>query len=132
MTIWIIFYFYLFKHRPNLRQRRIVTESLSLGAGDSVQKKVYSIVRFALTVQLIGAILLGFVFLPEYGVGKGIYYSVFHSISACCNAGFDLIGNSLIDYQTHPYLLLIIASLIMRSEEHTSELQSRFDLVCRL
>lgn len=113
MTIWIIFYFYLFKHRPNLRQRRIASESLSLSAGDSVQKKVYSIVRFALTVQLIGAILLGFVFLPEYGVGKGIYYSVFHSISAFCNAGFDLIGNSLIDYQAHPYLLLVITSLIM-------------------
>src|SRR5699024_5409142 len=65
------------------------------------------------SVQLIGAILLGFVFLPEYGVGKGIYYSVFHSISAFCNAGFDLIGNSLIDYQNNPFILLIIASLIM-------------------
>lgn len=39
MTLWIVFYYYLFKHRPNLRQRRIVTESLSLNAGDSVQKK---------------------------------------------------------------------------------------------
>lgn len=113
MTLWIVFYFYLFNHRPNLRQRRIVTESLSLNAGDSVQKKVFAIVRFSLTVQLIGATLLGFVFVPEYGVGKGIYYSIFHSISAFCNAGFDLIGNSLIDYQSNPFILLVIASLIM-------------------
>jgi len=113
MTLWIVFYYYLFKHRPNLRQRRIVTESLSLNAGDSVQKKVFAIVRFSLTVQLIGATLLGFVFVPEYGVGKGIYYSIFHSISAFCNAGFDLIGNSLIDYQSNPFILLVIASLIM-------------------
>jgi len=113
MTIWIVFYYYLFKHRPNLRQRRIVSESLSLSGGDSVQQKVFSIVRFALTVQLIGAFLLGFVFLPEFGIGKGIYYSVFHSISAFCNAGFDLIGNSLIDYQSNPFILLVIASLIM-------------------
>lgn len=113
MTIWIIFYHYLFKQRPNLRQRRIVSESLSLSGGDSVQQKVTTIVRFALTVQLIGALLLSFIFLPEFGVGKGIYYSVFHSISAFCNAGFDLIGNSLIDYQNNPFILLIIASLIM-------------------
>ena len=113
MTIWMIFYFYILKHRPNLRQRRIASESLSLSAGDQIQQKVFSIVRFALTVQLLGAILLGFVFLPEFGIGKGIYYSVFHSISAFCNAGFDLIGNSLIDYQSNPFILLVIASLIM-------------------
>ena len=71
MTIWMIFYFYILKHRPNLRQRRIASESLSLSAGDQIQQKVFSIVRFALTVQLLGAILLGFVFLPEFGIEIG-------------------------------------------------------------
>src|SRR5690625_496021 len=113
MTIWIIFYYYVFRHRPNLKQRRLVSESLSLDAGDKVQDKVIRIVRFALFVQLIGATLLSFVFIPEFGTGEGIYYSIFHSISAFCNAGFDLLGNSLIDYQSNPFILIVIAGLIM-------------------
>lgn len=114
MTIWIIFYYYILKQRPNLRQRRLVSESLSLNNdGDKTQQKVGSIVRFALTIQLIGAILLSFVFIPEFGAAKGLYFSFFHSISAFCNAGFDLIGNSLINYQNNPFILLVIAGLIM-------------------
>lgn len=113
MTIWIIFYYYIFKQRPNLKQRRIVTEALSLDAGQNIQQKVWSIVRFALIIQLFGALLLTFEFVPEYGITKGLYFSFFHSISAFCNAGFDLIGNSLIDYQNNPYVLFVISGLIM-------------------
>src|SRR5690625_355145 len=49
MTIWILFYYYIFKQRPHLRQRRIVSESLSLSGGDSVQQKVTTAVRSAYT-----------------------------------------------------------------------------------
>lgn len=113
MTIWIIFYYHIFGQRPNLKQRQLVSESLSLSAGDKIQNKVWSIVRFALAVQLVGAFLLSFEFVPEFGLAKGLYFSFFHSISAFCNAGFDLIGNSLIDYQNNPYILFVIAGLIM-------------------
>lgn len=113
MTIWFLFYYSIFRQRPNLKQRRVVSESLSLSGGDKPQQKVFSIVRFALTVQLIGATLLGFVFIPEFGITKGLYFSIFHSISAFCNAGFDLLGNSLIDYQSNSFMLLVIISLIM-------------------
>lgn len=112
MTIWVLFYNFLIG-RPNLKQRRIVSESLSLSGSDRLQVKIGSILRISLTIQLIGAMLLSFVFIPEYGVGKGLYYSIFHSISAFCNAGFDIIGDSLISYQNHPFMLLVIASLIM-------------------
>lgn len=113
MTVWMLFYYYIFRHRPNLKQRQLVSESLSLSAGDKVQDKVFRIVRFALFIQLIGAVLLSFVFIPEFGTGEGIYFSIFHSISAFNNAGFDLLGNSLIDYQSNPFVLLVIAALIM-------------------
>ena len=43
-------------------------------------------------IELLGAILLAPVFIKDFGVGKGIWYGVFHSISALCNAGFDLMG----------------------------------------
>ena len=113
MTIWILFYYYLVGHRPNLKQRQAVTESLSLSGGDSIPQKVWSIIRIALSIQLLGAILLSFVFIPDYGLAKGVYFSFFHSISAFCNAGFDIIGDSLIQYNDNPYMLFVIAALIM-------------------
>lgn len=113
MTIWMLFYYNLAGRRPNLKQRRAASESLSLSGGDSVQQKVWSIIRFSLTVQAIGAVLLAVSFLPEYGGLQGIYFSVFHSISAFNNAGFDLIGNSLVTYQESPYVLLVFSGLIM-------------------
>lgn len=112
MTIWVVFYNYLVG-RPNLKARQAVSESLSLSGGDKLQVKISSILRIALSIQSIGALLLSFVFIPDFGVIKGIYYSVFHSISAFCNAGFDIIGNSLVSYQDNAYILLIIAGLIM-------------------
>lgn len=112
MTIWVILYNYV-GGRPNLKQRQAVSESLSLSGADKLQIKVPSILRLALSIQLIGAILLSFVFIPEHGYGKGIYYSIFHSISAFCNAGFDIMGNSLISYNDNPYMLLVISALIM-------------------
>jgi trk system potassium uptake protein TrkH len=113
MTIWVVFYYYLIGHRPNLKQRQVISESLSLSGGDSLQVKVWSILRIALSIQLIGAILLAFVFIPEYGLAEGTYFSFFHSISAFCNAGFDIIGDSLISYRDNPFILLVIAGLIM-------------------
>lgn len=62
----------------------------------------------------MGAVLLSLVFVPEFGVVKGLYYGLWHSISAFCNAGFDVIGpNSLIPYQTNILVNLTIAGLII-------------------
>ncbi len=113
MTIWVLLFSNVFKRQTNLKQRKVVAESLSLSGGVSVQSKVRSILRFSLSTQLIGAFLLSFSFIPKYGVIKGLYFSVFHSISAFCNAGFDLIGNSLIDCQNNPFILIVIAMLVM-------------------
>lgn len=113
MTIWVLLYSNVFKRQTNLRQRKVAAESLSISGGDSVQNTVGSILRFSFSVQFIGAFLLSFSFIPKYGTSKGLYFSVFHSISAFCNAGFDLFGNSLINFQNNPFVLLVIAALIM-------------------
>lgn len=112
MTTWVIFYQFI-GGRPNLKQRQVVSESLSLSGGDPLLAKVGSILKIALSIQLIGSVLLSLTFIPEYGWGDGLYFSVFHSISAFNNAGFDVLGNSLVSYQNNPYLLLVIAGLIM-------------------
>ncbi|MCM1234264.1 MAG: potassium transporter KtrB [Ruminococcus flavefaciens] len=74
-------------------------------------KRVFSGTFF---VEGFGALGYAFVFVPKYGLIKGIWYSVFHSVSAFCNAGIDLLGdNSLGDYLTHPWINLVTMALII-------------------
>ena len=63
--------------------------------------------------QLLGMLLLAIDFVPTYGFGKGLWYSFFHSISAFCNAGFDLFGDSLVGFQDNAYVLFVISGLIV-------------------
>jgi trk system potassium uptake protein TrkH len=69
-------------------------------------------------VELCGAALLAPVFIPEFGVLKGIWYSIFHSVSAFCNAGFDLMGtkapfSSLTSYSANPLVNIVVILLIV-------------------
>ena len=65
-------------------------------------------------VEGLGAFLLSFRFIPEFGWGRGIFTSIFLAISAFCNAGFDNFGNSsLVAFQTDPLINLVIAGLII-------------------
>jgi len=73
------------------------------------------ILLFTLSIQGGGALLLSTQFIPKYGLAKGLYYSIFHSISAFCNAGFDLFGNfnSLTGVYDNTVIILVIAFLII-------------------
>lgn len=76
-----------------------------------------SIMKYSLIIELIGAVILGFVFVPKYGA-YGVWVSIFMSISAFCNAGFDLMGqadgmSSLIGFNDDPVVLITIALLII-------------------
>lgn len=112
MTIWILLY-YTVIGRPNLKQRMVVSESLNLSANRTILQHVWYILRIALIIQLIGMVLLSFPFVEEYGTLKGLYYALFHSISAFTNAGLDLFSNSLINFQENPYVLIVIMLLVM-------------------
>lgn len=91
--------------------------SMAEGLGESRLQGVVRLTRGALLVtgisELTGAILLSVRFIPQYGVAKGIWYSLFHSISAFCNAGFDLLGGyrSFTDYSHDPYFLFVIMEI---------------------
>ncbi len=76
------------------------------------------IVKTTIIIEVIGAVLLFPVFYSEFGVIKGIRLSVFHSVSAFCNAGFDLMGergqfSSLTSYSGNIYLNIVIMLLII-------------------
>lgn len=95
------------------RARTIFAESMNLpgtGGAFAFLKKMFVTV---LAAELGGALLLAVRFVPQYGWTKGLVYSVFHSVSAFCNAGFDLFGDSLIGYQNDPYVLGVVGALIV-------------------
>lgn len=102
----------------NLRSRTLIKDSVSTLSYDGVGKLVRHIMKGTLVIEGVGAILLAIRFIPEMGWGKGIYYGVFHSISAFCNAGFDLMGfrepgSSLTYYVSDPVVNITMIGIIL-------------------
>jgi trk system potassium uptake protein TrkH len=64
-------------------------------------------------IEGVGALLLAIAFVPDLGLARGLYFALFHSISAFCNAGFALFADSLIGYRNHPLVNLTIMGLII-------------------
>lgn len=108
-----------FRRGIGLYERRAMAESLSGTKQGSVHKLVWRVVLGTLACELVGALLLCIRFIPDFGALRGIYYSVFHAVSAFCNAGFDLMGAqygefaSLAHYATDPLVSLTICALII-------------------
>ncbi len=104
--------------RIGMWQRSTMQESISAPQLGGIIKLTGFILKTSAIIELVGALLLMPVFIPEFGVGKGIWYSFFHSISAFCNAGFDLMGcrekfSSLTTFNDNIYLNCVIMMLII-------------------
>ncbi len=92
MTIAIVVMAFT-KQKIGLNQRIIMQNSISAPQIGGIVRMSRFIVLGTLAVEAAGAVLLCADFIPRFGLEKGIYYSFFHSISAFCNAGFDLMGS---------------------------------------
>lgn len=114
MTSWALLAM-LLGWRIGLRERIILTESRNLYQMGGVVRFTQRIIMLALSIEVIGAIILALRWMREVPVGRAIYLGVFHSISAFNNAGFDLIGGfrSLTGYAADPVVSLAIAALIV-------------------
>lgn len=112
MTILVLLTLFLGK-KLQLKDRLLIHESLNLKESNDASEIVKYVIKFSLSVQAIGALILSTQLIPQFGVLKGIYYSIFHAISAFCNAGFDLFGDSLMSYQNNPVIIMTIAGLII-------------------
>ncbi|WP_293396742.1 TrkH family potassium uptake protein [Peptoclostridium sp.] len=99
----------------SLRERLIIQESLNQNDLAGLVRLTRHILIGTFIIEGIGALLLSSVFIPEKGIAKGLAYGLFHSISAFCNAGFDLVGNgrSLTPYVDNITVNLTICSLII-------------------
>ncbi len=85
--------FLLLGKRITLRERLIIQEALNEFSLQGVVRLTRNIIWVTFLIEGTGALILAIRFIPMYGWLKGLYYSIFHAISAFCNAGFDLIGN---------------------------------------
>ena len=75
-----------------LSQRLLMKESVAAPQVGGIVRMSKFVLSGTLFFEILGAVILAFYFIPRLGMGKGIYYSIFHSISAFCNAGIDLMG----------------------------------------
>ena len=108
----------LLKKRIGLQEREQLQESVNTLEIAGVVRLVKKIVQGALCVEGLGAVLLAFRFVPRFGVARGIYFSVFHAVSAFCNGGFDLMGvneaySSLVAFEGDIVVNLVVVTLIL-------------------
>ena len=117
MTIACLFFFAL-RRKIGLRQRMVIAQALGSDSYSGLVSLVRNILRGTAAVEGAGALILFFRFLPEFGFGRALWYGVFHSVSAFCNAGFDVladvdVGGSLCRYVSDPVVNLTIMALIV-------------------
>ena len=101
--------------RITLRDRLVIQEAMNESGLSGMVRLIRWVIWMTLAFEAVGAALLATSFVPDFGWARGLYYAVFHSISAFCNAGFDLLGNytSLTPYQLDPVVNLTISFLII-------------------
>ncbi|MFH1512842.1 MAG: TrkH family potassium uptake protein [Bacillota bacterium] len=101
--------------RISLRNRVLIRESMNTTGLSGLIRLIQWFTLMAVSIELIGAVVLSTRFIPIYGLSKGIENSVFHAVSAFCNAGFDLLGDykSMTDFSGDPVIVLTVASLII-------------------
>ncbi len=117
MTI-ITGFFSVVRKRASLADTRMLMQAAGNDSYAGVVKLVRRLFLGTVIFEALGALLLAFRFVPTFGWARGIWFAVFHSISAFCNAGFDLMGDfrggaSLSAFATDPLVVLTVAALIL-------------------
>ena len=103
----------LLNKKMGISDRLLIQDAFNLNTMAGILQFVKNVLVGTLIVEMSGALLYMFVFVPEFGI-KGIWISVFNSISAFCNAGIDIIGdNSLCNYATNPWINMVTSGLII-------------------
>ena len=109
---------FLLRKRIGLKQRLVMAQALSVSDMDGIVQLQKTVLKGSFAMEGIGAVILFVRFLPEFGFAKALKWGVFHSISAFCNAGFDIFGcitpgASLMEFQSDPVVLLTLGALVI-------------------
>lgn len=117
MTMTVIFSL-VARKRLSPSQNTLLAQSLNLSSMTGMRRLVKRLLLGTLITETLGACLLMIRFIPEFGVSDGIWFSFFHSVSAFCNAGFDILGNhggeysSMMMFNNDPFVLYVLSTLI--------------------
>ena len=111
---------FLFRRKVGLKQRMLMAQALSVDEMSSVVTLQKWVLLGSLSIQLLGALVLLLHFWPEYGFSQALIWGVFHSISAFCNAGFDIFGSiapgaSVITFNNDPVVCITLMALVVIS-----------------
>ena len=114
MTILCIV-FIVSNRQIGLRNRMLIAQAMGTESLEGIVKLAKHVLYITGIIELLGAIVLSIRFVPKYGFFKGMWFSIFHSVSAFCNAGFDIIGdgNSMLSYRHDPLVLCTLAVLVV-------------------
>ena len=109
---------FLLNKRIGLKQRLVMAQALSVSDMDGIVRLQKTVLKGSFAIEGIGALILFVRFLPEFGFVNALKWGVFHSISAFCNAGFDIFGyitpgSSLMEFQSDPVVLLTLSALVI-------------------
>ncbi len=103
----------LLTRRMGIGHKLLIQDAFNLNTMQGLAKFIRNVLLGSLFIEVVGAALCMIVFVPQYGE-RGIWISVFHSISAFCNAGIDILAeNSLCDYATNPIINAVTSALII-------------------
>ena len=106
------------RSKASLKQRLVMAQALSMTDMDGILSLQKMVLQGSFAIEGVGAIILFCRFLPEYGFYAALKWGVFHSVSAFCNAGFDIFGvlnpgASLLEFQSDPVVLLTLSALVI-------------------
>ena len=109
---------FLLRRRVGMKQRLVMAQALSVDDMSAVVDLQKVVLKGSLSIQLIGALILVLRFWPDVGLKRALCWGVFHSVSAFCNAGFDIMGvfdpgTSIMRYNTDYVVCLTLMALVI-------------------
>lgn len=96
-----------------LTTQLLAEQILELESWQNIKKLLFFIIKFTLSIELIGALFILFAIEHDFSAHGALFFAVFHSISSFCNAGFSLLPNSFVHYNTNTTLLITSALLML-------------------
>lgn len=109
-------FLFLLNRKITIQERVVLKEAYGAERLGGIVRMVRKVILGTFAVEGIGALMYSVQFIPEYGFVRGIGYSVFHAVSAFCNAGIDILGSSSLEnYVANPIINVTTILLIILS-----------------
>ncbi len=111
---FISFVLSLRNRKMSISESILLSKSINNNEESKLKQRLKEVIKYTVLIELIGSIFLAFSFIPKFGFKDGIWYSIFHSITAFCNAGFDIFGtSSFIIFKNDVYINIVVICLML-------------------